>query len=1016
MMQQAPWERFGGAPPASAPAQSAPEYIPGPPRLPAPQTAPQVQQDINSAANSGASAARTTALTPLEVQKARADAHRAEIEADNAARAAQLQQQQQGTVEDAQQEIRNVIDAARRAQELSRAGGVSGRDRWVGNVTRVIGGTALNDLEGALDTVRSNIAFTRLQRMRQESPTGGAVGNVSDSDLRLLASTIASLDRSQSDEVFEGNLQRVIDSYQRVYDRLAQGGEGTAQRAATDRAHAAVAPGLDATVPPDPNGPQSPDPGAEGAARALSAPTGGPPPPPNDGITRTDPRESGLVAGVTQQPNQEIAGSAESGTMYAGPLSQRFVSEWQNAVNQGATREQLNALLQRQSEQLTQAYHMLAPLFPGISLGPQIPTSVPDDMWRMIEEGRRTNRMPNWGPNPIDPQPGSGMGRMLGDSGTAAVSNALDSASFGLPALVSEDFRNRLGNMREHHPVASTVGALVGGIVAPGGPRPGMSLLEQSGRSAAQGAAYGFNESGGDPENALVGGAIGLAAPGAVNLAGRVVRPVVNALSRAPVTPAMQAVAQAAEQERVPISRPVVDPSVRDRMAYLESSPGSGNAIRTPLQATREAIEGRAGELQGPGTVQPNGVVGQQVQDAADRYIRRSGDIRTRLYDRAAQIAGDAPVQGQEAVKAIDEALAELAPNAPVNQGQISYLQNLRRTFVDEQGNLIPRTVQSIRDLRTEMRGHIDNGTLTRGPAERRVLNVLGAARQDIERDLGAQNPAAVRAYQRADRFNAERASEIRQVVQRVIGRSDDRLSGEQVMTRLRTMAGNGGDADRLRRLWDKLSPEEQADAVATIASTAGRKSAEEGFEPGQFVAWSRTLSPEARQVIFGPQGAQSIANLRVLSKALMDTTSRFNNSRSGVVANWGRVFRDVLRGGPVGAGLGLVAGGSALASGGAGLALGGASAVAGTMLRKLSARALMNPDMSRWLAGATRASTPSAIRQHIARLAVVERANPALTQEITGLRQALLNAVNDNVLPATGRAAASPDEGPDHE
>ncbi len=602
-------------------------------------------------------------------------------------------------------------------------------------------------------------------------------------------------------------------------------------------------------------------------------------------------------------------------------------------------------------------------------------------------------------------------------AGTFAI-NAADAASLGLPGLFSEDYRDRLAEVRARSPGISIAGSLAGGMLAPGGPRAGMSIGGQSLRSAGQGAAYGFNSSGGDVENALVGGGIGAALPGAFNIAGRGLRTTRNFLApRANVAdPEAQALASAFNEEGVPASRPLLDPASRDRMAYLESSVGSGRRIREGLQATRSGIEARAGELGGTGTVEPNGVIGQRIQDAGERYITRSGDIRSRMYNRAAQMAGDAPVYGRDAVQAIDDMLAELAPNAPINQGQITYLQNLRSTFVDDAGNLIPRSVAGIRDLRTEMRTHIDNGSLTRGPAERRVLNVLSAARQDIERDLGASNPAAVRAYQRADRFTAERAAEIRQVVQRVIGRRDDKLSGERVMANLRTMAGNRGDADRLGRLWQKLSPEEQADAAATIASTAGRRTAEEGFEPGQFIAWARTLSPEARQTIFGPEGARSIANLRAMSKALTDTTSRLNNSRTGVVTNWRGLFRDLITGGPAGAVLGAASGGSALTTGITGAAVGGAAVLTGLGLRKLSARAIMNPDISRWLAAAPRASTPSAIRAHIERLQPIARLqrNQAVAQEIIGLRQALLNAVNDN-LPQAGRMAASPNEGPDN-
>lgn len=598
----------------------------------------------------------------------------------------------------------------------------------------------------------------------------------------------------------------------------------------------------------------------------------------------------------------------------------------------------------------------------------------------------------------------------------AGIAGALDTASLGLPGLVSEEYRRRMGDLRERNPIASGIGSVVGGLAAPvagtygpAGIRAGMSLPQMSARTMASGSIYGFNSSGGDPVNALVGGAIGGAAPSAFNLAGRAVRRGYNALARPGnyADPEARALASAFDEENIPGSRPLLDPSTRDRAAYLESNLGSSSAIRTPLEATRDALENRAGQLAGTGTAEELGTMGQRIVDAGRRFIKRSGAVATRMYDRAAQLAGDTPIVAREAVAELDDQLARLQRLPNSNKGEISFLEGLRADLVDEAGNLKPLTVGDIRDLRTGLRGRVSENNLTFSQVEGRVLGILGRAADDIERDLGGAAAPAVRAYRRADRFYAERAAEIRQVVQRVIGRRNDNLSGEQVMARIRAMAGPRGNSEGLSRLWGRLSPEEQADAAATIAETAGRRGADEAFSPAQLVTWARTLSPSARQTIFGPEGARSISNLVKISQALQATTGRLNNSRSGMVRNWGAALRGLVSGGPIGAGLGMLAGGSAVTSGVLGLGLGAATAGAGMGLRNLSARALMNKDLSRWLAAGPRARVPEAIRRHIDRLQLVARANPAISQEVTGLRQALLNAVNDNA-PVVSRAAAS--------
>jgi hypothetical protein len=67
-------------------------------------------------------------------------------------------------------------------------------------------GSQAADLRATLDTIEANIAFDRLQQMRQSSPTGGALGSVSERELDLLAAAMASLKQSQSPELLRSNL------------------------------------------------------------------------------------------------------------------------------------------------------------------------------------------------------------------------------------------------------------------------------------------------------------------------------------------------------------------------------------------------------------------------------------------------------------------------------------------------------------------------------------------------------------------------------------------------------------------------------------------------------------------------------------------------------------------------------------------------------------------------------------------------------------------------------------------
>ena len=82
-------------------------------------------------------------------------------------------------------------------------------------------GSGAVDLQAAIEPIEASIAFDRLQRMRQESPTGGALGAVSERELALLSATVASLKQSQSPEAFDRNLTKVKTVYRSIAKKFA---------------------------------------------------------------------------------------------------------------------------------------------------------------------------------------------------------------------------------------------------------------------------------------------------------------------------------------------------------------------------------------------------------------------------------------------------------------------------------------------------------------------------------------------------------------------------------------------------------------------------------------------------------------------------------------------------------------------------------------------------------------------------------------------------------------------------
>lgn len=81
---------------------------------------------------------------------------------------------------------------------------------------------------GQLNTLKSNIAFNELTAMREASKTGGALGQVSDREGRLLESALGSLDQLQNGEQLQVQLIKIAESIKRWQDAVSQygGGEG----------------------------------------------------------------------------------------------------------------------------------------------------------------------------------------------------------------------------------------------------------------------------------------------------------------------------------------------------------------------------------------------------------------------------------------------------------------------------------------------------------------------------------------------------------------------------------------------------------------------------------------------------------------------------------------------------------------------------------------------------------------------------------------------------------------------
>jgi len=85
--------------------------------------------------------------------------------------------------------------------------------------------TDARDVSAELHSLAANLAFEQLQKMREASKTGGALGNVSNAEIELLQNAVASIRQDQSVENLTRQLGIIRESAQRFLDEAAKYGD-----------------------------------------------------------------------------------------------------------------------------------------------------------------------------------------------------------------------------------------------------------------------------------------------------------------------------------------------------------------------------------------------------------------------------------------------------------------------------------------------------------------------------------------------------------------------------------------------------------------------------------------------------------------------------------------------------------------------------------------------------------------------------------------------------------------------
>lgn len=968
-------------PSAAPPVPSYPGVIQG--RTPQPTAIEQGRYDMDRA---GFDISQIRA--ELEVDKLNRDRLKENLDAEK------LAQAQVNGISDSISQLRRTIQAAKEAKGLSNGWFATGMGA---ETARSIGGTTAADVQALLNTIGSNTAFDRLQKMRDESPTGGALGAVSEVELRLLRDSISSLEQGQSDTQFQASMDRIIDAYGTVLGRLEQ------QQNPNQRDNPAGLANLPAnSSPPGPQGSVPPD----GGARAP---------------TQQDVYSGGVTFGMDQWGQSNpfdrdeylarqygLQGDQEAQTIAFwnknrgnGSLTVDNARQW---YAENGIRPPTDPDLQAAVEQAQRGES-----FAGIST-----TDAENRYTRQLDqvlEQQGTN--PEDLSNTIGLNAAQGVSFGFGDE-IAGLGGAAEAIYRGRDPVsgyqVGRDLvRRQQERSREARPVTSLASELGGGLVTGRAGFTGVNSVGSAARAGAQMGAlagFGYGEGlAGSVGGALVGAGAGAgisagmqaAAPIVSQYGSRAVSALGNRFSRRPTATSEQLdLIAAANRQGVDLRAPDVREDLRQTRATLLSEGGeAGTMIRNAADDDLIAMQNARANISPGNAAVDNYAAGERVSTAANRYIDNTRSAAGRQYDRVEQLTSGQTFTPAQAVQVATDEIERLRGNG-ANQSLINFMEEVQRKLARPEG----WTPTQLHAFRSGLRSDISAAGLSgegATAAELPAIRAISAASDDLVQALSG-NPAALRAARRADNLWREQAQYKKEISSRLLGRSGNN-SPDEIARALESMVK--GDTQRLRGFWNNLDPEEQSDLASTFAERLGND-AQGNFSLARFLSQTQGKQALANRrnmrLMFGDRGMQAVDDLRAIARAKVDAADRTNwSGTAGATRPAVRGLRMLL----------MTSLGNTMGGVGGAVAAPAADAFISRVGANRMARLLTNPDFTRWIRRAPTTTNPATIDRYFRRLDSIAARTPGMRADVEAWRNSLVSAVNDN----GSRLAAEPND-----
>jgi len=511
----------------------------------------------------------------------------------------------------------------------------------------------------------------------------------------------------------------------------------------------------------------------------------------------------------------------------------------------------------------------------------------------------------------------------------------------------------------------------------------------------AYGGTFGFFETDGSLGDRALGAAGTAAIAGAGSLAGGYVGgKVLDSITR-PSARANNAATAVDEALEYGIDIPLEAAGGRGSKIVantLSNMPGSATVMNAGRQRTAGQVEGAVDDVaSGYGSANSFMAAGEAAQRGARNWISRFERVSGKAYD-AIPISNDA----QSSLASTRGALQSLTSKFASNPELADALRNpkLDRYMSALGSDTSKLSWQDLKAFRSRIGEEIGDHRFSDGTLKSDLRQLYGALSDDMRATASAQGPSALRAFERANNLYREGQQRIDTALVSILG-NDGRKTPEAAARVIQTIskAGKGSsDLGKLAEIRKSMRPEEWGDVSGTLIRLLGQPANSEGrqFSAQTFIRNFDDMTDGAKNLLFGGENKELRQNLDGFSKVVRDLAEvdalRNSSNTAGQILTGLSLFQ-----------------------------LGNLPALAGQAVASYGlAKAFTNPKFVQWatgyskmLKGAAKAwQRPSAdnIGKQAELLRKVAVAEPSIGQEALGLRQALLNAANDNV----GAAAAS--------